>query len=153
MVYVCYSPLRHVLQQGVYSNLIGSRCVSRTVPKHSMLVVSGCYSWYMYDGCILMCVCVPPPAKQPSLLMFVDWLRSPRELQRIQAGACLYTFGLSDSFLNAFSLGAREPEHVQAGACLYAFGLWGFVLNPFSLGSPRHERIKAGACLYTCGHE
>ena len=145
MVYVCYSPLRHVLQQGVYSNLIGSRCVSRTVPKHSMLVVSGCYSWYMYVGCI-MCVCVPPPAKQPSL-MFVDWLRSPRELQRIQAGTCLYTFGLSDSFLNAFSLGsprARTCTGRRLLVCVRAIGLRFESLQP---GEPAARTYKSRRLL------
>jgi len=110
-------------------------------------------------------LCVPPLAKQPSL-MFIDRLRSPRARtytsRRLlvyaralgllteclqpgepaspnvhkQAPACIRT-GSRTPFWMLSAWGAREPERIQAGACLYAFGLSDSVLNAFSLGSPQ----------------
>ena len=95
-VYGCYSSLGHVfpwqevlgLQQVMYSYMIGSICVSRTVPKHSMRV-SSCYSWYMYVGCMMCVVVCPTPcqATKPNVHRSAAKPASPNVYK--QAPACI----------------------------------------------------------------
>ena len=131
----------------MYSYMIGSICVSRTVPKHSMRV-SSCYSWYMYVGCMMCVVVCPTPcqATKPNVHRSAAKPASPNVYK--QAPACIRS-GSRTPYWMPSAWGALEPKRTQAGACLYMYGLSDSFLNAFSLGSPR-ARTCTGRRLLVC---